>query len=128
MKLSSLGSVIDICTCNGEIICEKLYPRTDRRGHWDLRYGGISFFFGVSVFSLKNCGITVLKILRYTVYLQFWTQKMRFLTKRACGITVLNILQCPPPDTVGCIILLLVAHNGAVWVLPVYMTDLGQIT
>jgi hypothetical protein len=26
------------------------------------------FSYGISVFSLKNCGITILKILRYTVF------------------------------------------------------------
>jgi hypothetical protein len=40
-----------------------------RGGHWDLRYGGISYFsYGILVFSLKNCGIMILEILRYTVF------------------------------------------------------------
>ena len=38
-------------------------------GHWDLRYSGLAYFsYGISVLSLKNCGITILEILRYTVF------------------------------------------------------------
>ena len=71
----------------------------------------------------------ILEILRYTVYLQFCTQKLRLLTKFACNITVLNTLQCPPPATVAWLHhSIVVAYNGAVWVLPVYMKDLGPIT
>jgi hypothetical protein len=67
-------------------------------GHWDLRYGSISLFF------LRYFGIFLEKLRYYNIgnlavhsrYLQFWTQKLRLLTKFACCITVLNTPQCPP--------------------------------
>ena len=69
-----------------------------------IRGGGIGiygmavlacFSYGISVFSLKNCGITILEILRYTVF-AILDSKLRLLTKFACRITVLNTPQCPP--------------------------------
>ena len=52
------------------------------------------FSYGISVFSLKNCGITILEILRYTVF-AILDSKLRLLTKFACGITVLNTPNAP---------------------------------
>jgi hypothetical protein len=37
-----------------------------RGGHWDLRYGGISLFLLIGI-----CGITILEMLRYTVFAIF---------------------------------------------------------
>ena len=58
------------------------------------------FSHGILVFSLKNCGITILEILRYTVF-AILDSKLRLLTKFACGITVLNTPQCPTNALLG---------------------------
>jgi hypothetical protein len=54
------------------------------------------FSYGISVFSLKNCGITILpEILRYTVF-AILDSKTAVIDKICLGITVLNTPQCPP--------------------------------
>jgi hypothetical protein len=50
--------------------------------------------YGINLFFLRYFP-WIIAVLRYwkscsTRYLQFWTQKLRLLTKFACGITVLN--------------------------------------
>ena len=55
------------------------------------------FSYGISVFSLKNCGITILEILRYTVFaiLDSKTAVIDKMFLRYYGIEYPPNAQCP---------------------------------
>ena len=58
------------------------------------------FSYGISVFSLKNCGITILEILRYTVF-SILDSKTAVIDKNCLRyITVLDTPQCLPPEII----------------------------
>ena len=78
--------------------------RTLRLEEGDIGIYGMAvlayFSYGISVFSLKNCGITILEILRYTIF-AILDSKIAVIDNicLACGITVLNtpnatLLEC----------------------------------
>jgi hypothetical protein len=54
------------------------------------------FSYGISAFSLKNCGITILKIMRYTVF-AILDSKAAVIDKICLQYYGIEYPQCPPP-------------------------------